>query len=700
MIKYIFVFLLWTLPALAQNVTCADRPSGDSSNACANTRFVQSHTTPPGGLDGQIQYNNNGVFGGRATSGNGIIIPTTTGTLIDGHCIQVDSFGNLVDSGDTCNAGAIPFNIRDYGATGDGTTDDAPAIQATIDAIKAAGVGTLIADVGTSGGHVFRIGEQITIGNSNPNTQEANINIGFSCAAGAVFRATTAISTAPLPQWLSGTQLVSAMFQVNNIDGLLLKVQGCIFDMGSSTLSAYSGGGNSPDYGGAWQNAAFAFTAIDNTSSPTVITFERNQFNNLFTYSLLFYNSKAQTFIRDNYFSALTPEQNQSFSHISNITYQGVFSVTGNQFKNSASPAASGNYLTKAARGTNNIVLSWMSNGHTYIEDNVMDYCARSNNNPESPPYGGHRLGCIDFYNNSSNVTVRNNVVTNAMNTFLALRPAWPADVYGNKVTLNSEAYNEPLLTIEGDINSAPGDGARHINIFNNLFVADASPLNLPTAVECNTYSYDNPCRDINIYRNSFLNFLQVFVLSNMGQNIRVEDNYIYGDSRNQIRMILPGAGLGTEANYSVEGISIKNNHIYQPGSGLDIQPVLIDFNKSPAFTGTIGVIDISGNFFYTGGSANGAAFVRGNASPTSGRVKFNNNIIQNFNLGIQLQGLTEFQSGVNTQVNVTTDYSASSVTTVNAGITKTGTVRNAADTGSCTITTVSGLITGGTCFP
>lgn len=48
-----FILLLWVSPALAQPVQCPDRPSADSSNACANTRFVQDHG---GGGGGAIPY--------------------------------------------------------------------------------------------------------------------------------------------------------------------------------------------------------------------------------------------------------------------------------------------------------------------------------------------------------------------------------------------------------------------------------------------------------------------------------------------------------------------------------------------------------------------------------------------------------------------------------------------------------------------
>ncbi len=55
-------------PSEAQNTTCSDRPNGDISNACANTRFVHNNGGggggTPGGLNLQVQYNNVGAFGG------------------------------------------------------------------------------------------------------------------------------------------------------------------------------------------------------------------------------------------------------------------------------------------------------------------------------------------------------------------------------------------------------------------------------------------------------------------------------------------------------------------------------------------------------------------------------------------------------------------------------------------------------------
>jgi hypothetical protein len=74
MFKRIFLALvlcLITLPAAAQNVTCATRPPGDSSNACASTAFVFNAINVPSGL---LSANN------LWTGSNAWTLPTTVGT--------------------------------------------------------------------------------------------------------------------------------------------------------------------------------------------------------------------------------------------------------------------------------------------------------------------------------------------------------------------------------------------------------------------------------------------------------------------------------------------------------------------------------------------------------------------------------------------------------------------------------------------
>jgi hypothetical protein len=133
-----FGFALWSTAALAQNVQCTDRPSGDNSNACANTRFVQQYGGgsggTPGGNSGDIQYNNAGSFGGYpqvpvpnggtgaatftsgapivgngtspvssgTSTGNTTEFATATGSLNAGVCVTYDTSGNIISSSIAC----------------------------------------------------------------------------------------------------------------------------------------------------------------------------------------------------------------------------------------------------------------------------------------------------------------------------------------------------------------------------------------------------------------------------------------------------------------------------------------------------------------------------------------------------------------------------------------------------------------------
>lgn len=172
-------FLFWAVPAIAQNVTCPTRPPGDSSNACASTAFVQNAVGTaaiPGGTNGQIQYNNNGAFGGLNRSGTGAIIATTTGTLTSGHCVQIDASGNFIDAGAACGTGgggggvtslnSLTGGLNITGVNGITITPSGVNVGLALPAITQAATSQFYQG---SGAHIQRLNDRVFIANATAN---------------------------------------------------------------------------------------------------------------------------------------------------------------------------------------------------------------------------------------------------------------------------------------------------------------------------------------------------------------------------------------------------------------------------------------------------------------------------------------------------------------------------------------------------
>lgn len=103
--KLLFIiglFLATCGEASAQNATCSDRPSTDSSNACANTRFVQNHTVNPSSIalpNGEILIGSmSGVAAAHAMSGDCTISNTGAITCTKTNNVPFGPFATATDA--------------------------------------------------------------------------------------------------------------------------------------------------------------------------------------------------------------------------------------------------------------------------------------------------------------------------------------------------------------------------------------------------------------------------------------------------------------------------------------------------------------------------------------------------------------------------------------------------------------------------
>src|SRR5215813_1734888 len=65
-----------------------------------------------------------------------------------GSCLILLCLNSAAPGARTHSPDSEPLNLRDFGAVGDGVTDDGPAFQSALDALAAAGGGTLFVPEG------------------------------------------------------------------------------------------------------------------------------------------------------------------------------------------------------------------------------------------------------------------------------------------------------------------------------------------------------------------------------------------------------------------------------------------------------------------------------------------------------------------------------------------------------------------------
>ena len=111
--------------------------------------------------------------------GGSTALPLTGGTMTGFITLHADPTQPLHAVTKQYVDNKIPVSVKDYGAKGDGTTDDAPAIQAAVDALAATGGGVL-----EFGPRTYRIAGPVVVNGTTIIMQGAGFNEGPAAGVG------------------------------------------------------------------------------------------------------------------------------------------------------------------------------------------------------------------------------------------------------------------------------------------------------------------------------------------------------------------------------------------------------------------------------------------------------------------------------------------------------------------------------------
>lgn len=474
-------------------------------------------------------------------------------------------------------------SVKDFGAKGDGVTNDAVAIQMAIDA--ASDGCAIFFPCGT-----YILGEELEVVNRN----------------NLLFRGDRATIR-------SGSTRVQSYFHCNNSNNIAFT--DLTFDHRKADMPLFTAPEKFTTY-----NAAVYFLNGDG------LTFRDCRFLDLYTLSIYFHQS-LNLDINNCHFRSAVGTNMWWFQFVHMQTYGGINTITRCRFLNAANATPAYNPSAVFMSGST-------LDSATTIEDCQTNYCGRDNS-------GSSRLGVFDMYADGQNITVRRTRNYNVMAQFMRLSSTRSADISHNviKMSANCEIeYN--CLTVESINLNGSQDGCQNILLHNNDFT-DTNRQGATIAL----YAYDwgLPLTNVVVDRNSFTNCRRAVATRGPLDNVAITRNDVRGTVGQIDCQQLPGIDdvVGIEANAIFDRILIADNCFRTTGS--PSVPIYFDILKAPAFTGNVGRVEILGNKCRDNSAHGGQGITcRVAANVMKGRVYIEDNETDNYNYGIYPIGVRE----------------------------------------------------------
>jgi hypothetical protein len=481
-----------------------------------------------------------------------------------------------------------PLNVLDFGALGDGSTNDAAAIQAAVAALPASG-GVLVFPPQST----FVIGTPITFTGKSDFTV---IGYGATIRCGA-------------------TRITSYL----NLDGATnATIIGLTFDQRGAQMPLYTAG----DYPTVYNAGVYADSGVSG------LKVQNCTFENLYTTGS-FIRSSINVSFESCTFTSPAQTQDQYLQHL-HFQSSASIKVLACDFLNAAPPTI--------ASGVCGIFASGITGQGIKIDNCEFDFCGRDNT-------GTHRLGVIDVYYDADNVVVTNCVSRNTLAQFMRLN-----SVYGGKIA-NNHIYMSPIceigyniLSVESGAVIFPGNNVecKDINIYANHIEDGLRRMEIGILIA--SYDWGAYARNINVSDNTSFNVKRSVVVAGPFAGVTITNNLhqgIAGAATGFINIYGAPGGVpitsivGVEANSYYDALVVSSNTIATQG---DAGGIDIDIPSTTAFAGSFLVTNntLSSEGVVTTGVAINVLIV--SATPANNKINVIGNTIDRYTTAFQIR--------------------------------------------------------------